>query len=65
MLASLMKNKVAVVHILTVAAGVLAYLAGSDVVAQYPELSTLAVSALGVVNFVLHIFEPDAPAASK
>lgn len=62
MLANLMKNKVAIVHILTVVAGVLAYLAGSDVVAQYPDLAAMAVSALGAVNFVLHIFEPDAPA---
>ena len=62
MLAKLRASKTTIVHVLTVAAGVLGYLAGSDVVAQYPELVSISVAALGAVNVVLHVFQPEAPA---
>jgi hypothetical protein len=63
MLAKLMAEKQLIVHVLTVAAGVLGYVAGSDVVAQYPEVVTIAATALGAVNVVLHLFQPSDPAA--
>lgn len=63
MLAKLMADKKLIVHVLTVAAGILAYVSGSDVVAQYPEVVSIAAAALGAVNFVLHVFDPAAPAA--
>jgi uncharacterized membrane protein YeaQ/YmgE (transglycosylase-associated protein family) len=65
MLAKLLASKTTIVHVLTVAAGVIGYLAGSDVISQYPEIMSVAVATLGAINVVLHVFQPEAPAATK
>jgi len=54
-LTQLMKSKTVIVNTLTVAVGVLGYLAGHDVIAQNPEVVAALVSALGVVNVLLRI----------
>lgn len=54
-LSQLMKSKTVIVNVLTVAVGVLGYLAGHDVIAQNPEVVAALVSAVGVVNVLLRI----------
>lgn len=54
-LSKLLKSKTVIVNVLTVAVGVLGYLAGHDVIAQNPEFVAALVSAVGVVNVLLRI----------
>jgi hypothetical protein len=54
-LSQLLKSKTVIVNTLTVAVGVLGYLAGHDVIAQNPEVVAALVSAVGVVNVLLRI----------
>jgi hypothetical protein len=54
-LAQLLKSKTVIVNTLTVAVGVLGYLAGHDVIAQNPEVVAALLSAVGVVNVLLRI----------
>ena len=49
----LFKSRTIWVNMLTLAAGLAAYLAGSDVVADYPQVVSIAVAMQGLVNIVL------------
>jgi hypothetical protein len=46
-------SKTVIVNALSLAAGLLATAAGSDLVAQYPKTATIIGSALAAVNIVL------------
>jgi NAD/NADP transhydrogenase beta subunit len=50
-----LKSKTVIVNTLTVAVGVLGYLAGHDVIAQNPEVVAALVSVVGVVNVLLRL----------
>jgi len=52
-LSQLLKSKTVIVNSLTVAVGVLGYLAGHDVIAQNPEIVAALISAVGVLNVAL------------
>jgi len=54
-LAKLIKSKTVIVNTVTIAVGVLGYLAGHDVIAQNPELTAALLSAVGVLNVLLRI----------
>jgi hypothetical protein len=54
-LKKLMKSKTIIVNSLTVAVGVIGYLAGHDVIAQNPEWVAGLVAVSGVVNVVLRL----------
>jgi nitrate reductase gamma subunit len=54
-LSKLLKSKTVIVNTLTVAVGVLGYLAGHDVIAAHPEWAAALVSAIGVVNVILRL----------
>lgn len=54
-LSQLLKSKTVVVNTLTVAVGVLGYLAGNDVIAAHPDWVAALVSVVGVVNVVLRV----------
>lgn len=54
-LSQLLKSKTVIVNTLTVAVGVLGYLAGHDVIAQNPEIVAALISVVGVVNVLLRI----------
>jgi NAD/NADP transhydrogenase beta subunit len=54
-LSQLLKSKTVIVNTLTVAVGVLGYLAGHDVIAQNPEVVAALVSVVGVVNVLLRL----------
>lgn len=54
-LTKLAKSKTVIVNTLTVAVGVLGYLAGNDIIAQNPEWVAGLVSAVGAVNVLLRI----------
>jgi hypothetical protein len=49
------ESKTLWVNGLTAAAGVLAMLGGSDLIAAHPRLAASLVTALGVVNFLLRL----------
>ena len=52
-LSQLLKSKTIIVNVLTVAVGVLGYLAGNEVISQNPEAVAALISAVGVVNVAL------------
>ena len=52
-LTKLAKSKTIIVNVLFVAAGVLGYLSGDQVIAQHPEWAAAFVSAAGLVNVAL------------
>lgn len=54
-LTKLAKSKTIIVNVLLVAAGVLGYLSGDQVIAQHPEWAAAFVSAAGVVNVILRV----------
>lgn len=54
-LAKLLKSKTVIVNTLTVATGVLGFLAGHEVIAAHPEVVAALISAVGVVNVLLRI----------
>lgn len=60
----LAKSKTIIVNVLMVAAGVIGYLAGDQVIAQHPEVVAALVSAAGVVNVVLRLVT-SVPVSSK
>ena len=49
------ESRTVIVALLTIAAGVLGVLLGSDLIAQNPELVAALTSVLGVVNLVLRL----------
>jgi hypothetical protein len=55
MLSKLLKSKTVIVNSLMVAAGVLGYLAGNDVIVQHPDWVAALVAAAGAVNVVLRL----------
>lgn len=63
-IAKLLKSKTVIVNSLTVVVGVLGYLAGHEVIAQYPEVVAGLISAVGVVNLALR-FLGASPSESK
>jgi hypothetical protein len=56
MLSALLKNKTTVVNAMTVAVGVLGYLAGNEVIVQHPEWTAALLSAVGALNVVVRLF---------
>jgi nitrate reductase gamma subunit len=54
-LSQLMKSKTVIVNSLMVAAGVIGYLAGHDVIVAHPDWVAALVSIGGIVNVVLRI----------
>lgn len=54
-LSQLLKSKTVIVNSLMVAAGVVGYLAGNDVIAAHPDWVAALVSIGGVVNVVLRL----------
>jgi len=59
------KSKTILVSVLTLAAGLLGVVAGSDLIAQNPQAVAWATSALGAVNFTLRWVTSDAIEASS
>lgn len=53
LLKTILKSKTLIVNILMVLAGVLGYLVGHDVIAQYPEIVAGLTAVAGVVNVIL------------
>lgn len=54
-LSQLLKSKTVIVNVLMVAAGVIGYLAGHDVIAANPELAAALVTISGVINVALRL----------
>lgn len=53
LLKKLMKSKTIIVNGLTVVVGVLGYLQGHEVIAQYPGVVASIVAAIGILNVAL------------
>jgi hypothetical protein len=54
-LTQLFKSKTIIANVVMVAAGIVGYLAGHDVIAQNPELVAALVTVSGVLNVVLRL----------
>jgi hypothetical protein len=52
-LSQALKSKTVIINSLTVAVGVLGYLAGNDVIAAHPDWVAALVSIVGIVNVAL------------
>jgi len=65
MLNTLFSNKTTIVNALTVAVGVLGYLAGNEIIAQNPAWTAALLSAVGALNVVVRLFGAPAPAAKR
>lgn len=51
-----LKSKTVWLNLLVLTVGVLGYLSGSDVVAQYPQVVTILGAVTGGLNIVLRFF---------
>lgn len=63
-LKKLAKSKLAIANTLTVLIGVLGYLAGHEVIVEYPQLVAGLLAASGVLNVIARLFG-SAPADNK
>lgn len=59
LLSKLLSNKTTILNVLLVAAGVLGYLAGNEVIAQNPDLVAALVGVGGAVNVAVRFLGGD------
>ena len=56
---SIFKSKTAWVNAIVLAAGVVGYIGGHEVVAEYPQIVAIATAVVGALNIVLRFVTSD------